>query len=213
MQDLEAWKPETVVWADDWGLLADIPSEQIRPILRSNFEKIAAHANRIIVVEGLPNVVGNFAEHSKGYNHNLGKVILNVWRKWNQFEPLALLKELAPERRLRVEADLRWAAETVPKVTFLPIAARFKEIVNWFPDGNEYIKLVDPYSGRLAYLDQVHLNVDGVRVLEGDFRKVVFGEPACNQDQLQPGDGDGNGEGEGESEAVGDLADPVADDV
>merc|ERR1719272_2204176 len=33
MADLEAWKPELVVWADDWGLLADLPSEQVRPIL------------------------------------------------------------------------------------------------------------------------------------------------------------------------------------
>lgn len=181
MQDLEAWKPEVLVWADDFGLMADVPSEELRPRMRSTLEKFALHAERIVIVDGLPNPAGNFAEHSKGYKHNLNKAIVNVWRKWKQFAPLALLKELLPERRLRVNEDLRWAAQNLSQVTFVPIAPLFLQTVEWAADDAEYVRLIDPYTGRMSFLDQVHLNADGARVLEGPLRKAVFGEPACGE--------------------------------
>lgn len=174
--------------ADDWGMFSYFPSEDLRPLLQSQLKKIAQHANRIVIFGGLPKPVGNFAAEAKGETHFLDKMVVNVWRKWKQFAPLALFRELEPERRLRVEEDLRWAAETVPNVSFLPIAPHFKEAVEWLDDGVEYVRLVDPYTGRLGYMDQMHLNYDGVRSLEGAFRKGIFEEPACNA-PLDAGEG------------------------
>ena len=89
---------------------------------------------------------------------------------------------MLPDRRGRVEEELITAiAAEVYVSERTNVAISFESISQYYLRNNasNYVKLVDPYSNQLAYTDQVHLNSDGVRVLEGVFRTSIFGELPC----------------------------------
>lgn len=185
---LEAWKPELVVWPDAWEIHADMTTELMQATFRSSLAAIAEHTNNIVVVGSAPVVQGNYGTGVGTFN-SLTKLIANVDRKYKgSFEVLEMLQELLPARRERVEEDMRSAivAEMSSEasesrsnnpdvaITFAGVSHLFKRDPN-----SDNVKLVDPYSHQLAYTDQSHLNCEGVRMLEGIFRKDIFGEPPC----------------------------------
>lgn len=177
---LERWKPDLVVWADAWEVQADLTTELMQSNFRSSLAAIAEHTENIVVIGSIPLAQGNFGA-GVGIFNSLPKLVANIDRKYNgNFEALGMLPELLPDRRRRVEEELRTAiaAEVSERTS---VAISFESISQYYLRNNasNYVKLVDPYSNQLAYTDQVHLNSDGVRVLEGVFRTSIFGELPC----------------------------------
>lgn len=161
-------------------LMSDIPSTEMRALFKSNLELLSQYTSRIVVVGGLPKAKGTFGDSTSVFN-DLKRMVVNVDRKYKgDFGMLAAVEELTPERRLRAEADMQHAIDTAN--TTVGTTIEFVDIGPLMLDnrtGVSYTRFVQPYTNQIAYADQVHLNQDGVRALEGSFRTAVFNEPLC----------------------------------
>jgi hypothetical protein len=95
------------------------------------------------------------------------------------FSFLTQMAEPYPDTRLKLETAMR-AAASVPKFAG---RAKFIAMASYFltsgVTGPQYLQVVDPISGGLAYRDPNHLNNDGARRAEQLFRKELFGQRLC----------------------------------